>query len=373
MTTACSNCFNGCTDIKSDKCIKYTGVDIPVLGIQNGDSLSYVEQSLIGFLVSTLDGNGIKPDIDPTIICDLIKAYLPDCGDITIVDIVTALIKSVCDLRGQLDDSRDILINLEEDYTIGCIPGVVQNAGTHAILQAVITKVCEIDSTLTALALELSTSYVKLSDLNDLIDIHLQDSSTLVKNKMIPYVAVEYYGSLSYFDMTGAGTGDWINIYLCNGNNGTPDKRGRVPVGTTTGMGGPAFNPVVDPGIAGNPAYSLQSIGGANNIVLSASQMPSHTHSATAVVTELPHFHYEFSNEVNGAIISSVLFASRAKNTGSTTPYQIEGTSTIATLGKSSLASTGLSVGVTNAPIGGNLSHSNIQPVLACHYIIYIP
>lgn len=38
----CSNCYNGCTEIVSDKCVKYTGVDIPELGIVKGDPLSAV-------------------------------------------------------------------------------------------------------------------------------------------------------------------------------------------------------------------------------------------------------------------------------------------------------------------------------------------
>ena len=68
MSNNCSNCYNGCTEITSDKCVKYTGVDVPVLGIQKGDSLSYVEQALITFLSSTLDGTGIIPVITPVFI-----------------------------------------------------------------------------------------------------------------------------------------------------------------------------------------------------------------------------------------------------------------------------------------------------------------
>ena len=49
MSNNCSNCYNGCVEITSDKCIKYTGVDVPILGIKNGDSLSFIEQSLITF------------------------------------------------------------------------------------------------------------------------------------------------------------------------------------------------------------------------------------------------------------------------------------------------------------------------------------
>ena len=74
---SCSNCYNGCSEITSDKCVRYTGIDVPVLGIKNGDSLSYVEQALIEFLVSTLDGSGIKVDIPQDIICDIVSSNLP--------------------------------------------------------------------------------------------------------------------------------------------------------------------------------------------------------------------------------------------------------------------------------------------------------
>jgi hypothetical protein len=82
---SCSNCYNGCPQIVSDQCVRYTGVDVAILGIQTGDSLSYVEQALITFLVSTLDGTGIKPDISLTdaYLCDVVKKYLPDCEDST--------------------------------------------------------------------------------------------------------------------------------------------------------------------------------------------------------------------------------------------------------------------------------------------------
>lgn len=99
---SCSNCFNGCAEIVSDQCVRYTGIDVPVLGIKNGDSLSFVEQALITFLTSTLDGTGIKIDINPAIICNLVKQHLPTCGDLTVVDFITALIKAACDLQTQM-------------------------------------------------------------------------------------------------------------------------------------------------------------------------------------------------------------------------------------------------------------------------------
>ena len=92
-----SNCYNGCTEIVSDKCVRYTGIDVPVLGIKTGDSLSYVEQCIITFLTSTLDGTGIKLTIDPDIICTLVNTYLPDCEDLNALNLFKALIQATCD------------------------------------------------------------------------------------------------------------------------------------------------------------------------------------------------------------------------------------------------------------------------------------
>lgn len=36
---SCTNCFDGCVEVISDKCIKYTGDNIPCLDINTGDSL----------------------------------------------------------------------------------------------------------------------------------------------------------------------------------------------------------------------------------------------------------------------------------------------------------------------------------------------
>ena len=206
---SCSNCFNGCSEIVSDRCVKYTGVDIAVLGIKTGDSLSYVEQALIEFLTSTLDGSGIKPDIDPTIICDLVKQYLPTCGDLTVTDILSALIQAACDLQSQIDDIVANVATIEAPYTIGCLTGVTSTSGTHDILQAVITKLCTVEANLAALTLNVATNYVAVADINDYIAAYLASlnpgGSVSYKDRMVPYTVVEYYGSLSNFDSTGAG------------------------------------------------------------------------------------------------------------------------------------------------------------------------
>jgi microcystin-dependent protein len=371
---SCSNCYNGCVEIVSDKCVKYTGIDVPVLGIQTGDSLSYVEQALIEFLTSTLNGMGIKPVIDNSIICDLVKDYLPDCGDLTLNDFISALIKAACDLQVQVSAVAADIAVLNANYDVDCLSGVTDTSDTHDVLQAVITKLCDLGVDIAALAIDVDTNYVKIADLDALIAAYLasQPSSTKQYSKMVPYTAVEYYGSLGYFDATGAGLGDWEKIYLCNGLNGTPDKRGRVPVGAIAAVPGGALNPAVNPANPGNPNYSIGGTAGANSITLDATQIPAHTHS-TSVVDN--HYHLLVGDDVAAGTCSPLTATDPIASNGTcgTNPaYSLSKSSkAAATLGKSSGSQGNINVSVGST--GGGLAHSNIQPVLACYYIIYIP
>jgi microcystin-dependent protein len=366
MSQSCSNCFNGCAEIVSDKCVRYTGIDIPLLGIQSGDSLSYVEQTLIGFLSSTLDGTGIKITLPAGTYCTLVNTYLPTCGDITVVDILTAVVKSACDLQTQVDAINATLTTLNADYTIGCLTGVTASTDTHAMLQAVITKLCAVDSTLTLLANSLPITYVKRADLNSLIAAYLASQAPVITQqyqKMVPYTVVEYYGSLTNFSATtGIGKPElgWDKVYLCNGANGTPDKRGRVAVGAILDVpGGPALNSAVNP--SSNPLnknYALNQIYGTNSVALTTLEIPSHNHSALSVVNEHGgHFH-------NLLAITSI--------GGSVNGYEHINTGTVTTL-PTSTNLTGITVDTTIGQTGQGVEHTNTQPVLACYYIMYIP
>ena len=363
---SCSNCFNGCSEIVSDRCVRYTGVDVPVLGIKTGDSLSYVEQALIEFLTSTLDGSGIKPDIDPNIICNLVKQYLPTCGDLTVTDLLTALIKAACDLQTQVTAIVAQLAVIEAPYNVGCLTGVTSTSGTHAILQAVITKLCTLETSLTALALNVSTNYVAISDINDYIAAYLASlnpgGNVAYKDRMLPYTAVEYYGSLAFFDATGAGQGDWDRIFLCNGLNGTPDKRGRVPVGAIQNVpGGPldaAVNPLTPTTGGFNPNYALYDKTGLNYNILGIQEIPSHTHvlNVSSTISPNPHNHGYTGSVGNG-------WPDGADDCCNT---YVKG---------SKIEDITLTVNTTGSidPNGGGKPHDNKQPALACYYVMYIP
>lgn len=362
----CSNCYNGCAEIVSDQCVRYTGIDVPVLGIQSGDSLSFVEQALITFLTSTLDGTGIKPNIPEEIICELISQYLPTCGDITIVDVVTALIKGACDLQTQVTDNTDdiaainvILAALNANYTIGCLTGVTASSDTHDIVQAIITKLC-------GFITQVDATYVKNADLCTLVQACISSESSLYSSKMIPYVAVPFFPTdaiLANFN-DGAGQGDWTKIYFCNGSNGTPDLRGRTVVGVTTGMGGGPLSPIVNPDGGLIPSYTKGSITGANGVALTSAQLAAHTHANTvnSVVIE--------PNSGQGHRHSVV---TREPNTGGGSV----GIGNAGTTGSANTnyATTGITVdtSIVNQSAGLGAQHSNVQPGMGVFYIMYIP
>jgi len=374
---SCSNCYNGCPEIVSDRCVKYTGIDIPSLGITNGDSLSYVEQVLIEFLQSALDGTGIKPDISSDIICDLVKQYLPACGDLTIVDFITALIKAACDLQEQVDAVVADVATIEANYDVECLSGVTPTSGTHAILQAVISKLCDLEVSLAALALDVDTNYVKLSELNSLIAAYIASTSTAITQqyqKMVPYTVVEYYGDPGNFDGNGIGKASlgWDKIYMCNGQNGTPDKRGRIAVGAIQGVPGTnPLDPVVAPGPF-SPNYLLYGTAGTNSVALTTAQLASHTHAAASPVTDPGHDHFTVSLGTSDNTLSASNSIQQAYADGSNLGYALKG-STSPTVGLTNTKTTGITVATTIATAGSGDAHDNKPPVLACYYIMYIP
>lgn len=374
---ACSNCFNGCTEIISDQCVKYTGNNIEALNIENGDTLSEVNLKITNFILSLSTGEGIIPVINPSDLCALVSGFLPGTGDITLNDVLSALIRSVCSLKASVTNIESALDTLNADYTIGCLSGVTSSSDTHDILQAAINKLCATDAALTAFILDVTTNYVQLANLNQLIQDYLDTiaPSNLQKNKMVPYVAYEYYGPITSFDITGAGSGEWIDIYLCNGNNGTPDKRGRVAVGVTTGMGGGAMSSVVNPATPGNPNYTLFGTNGSNTVTLTLGQIPSHTHTATAVSTADPHRHLiaKVGNQ-DGDLTATGTLDTEWEGSPDRFSYRLKKTAGEPTVGQTSSTTVTVNTSVTVDPVGGSSpAHANVQPGIGAYYIMYIP
>lgn len=372
---ACSNCFNGCTEITSDQCVRYTGNNIPALGIETGDTLADVELSITNFILTLSTGTGIVPVINPADLCPLVSGFLPGSGTITLNNVLSALIRSVCSLKTSVTAIESTLTILNADYTIECLTGVTASSDTHAILQAAINKLCATDAALTAFITNVTTNYVSIATLNARIQQYIDSpeysppSTTFQKDKMVPYVVYEYYGSLAGFDGTGKGNpgSQWEDVYLCNGNYNTPDKRGRVAVGVTDGtMLGGAMSTTVNPATPGNPTY-VANIGnvGTNTIQLTEQQIPSHTHVATAFVTDPGHNH----QPANGGDFA-IWLNDPANAGGGSTGYEVSPNNHPASTNSKM---TGISVNVTNAPTGGTTAHSNVQPGIGAYFIQYRP
>jgi len=361
MSNNCSNCYNGCTEITSDKCVKYTGIDVPVLGIKNGDSLSYVEQSLIGYLTTTLNGTGIIPVITPSDVCPSVDEQLPNCDPISLNNWLTALLKALCALEDTVANIPPA--NPATAYDVGCL--TVSNAtNTINVLQAVIYKVCAVAQQLTNFIVYVDATYVKISDINTYIQNYLdtQPTEQLVANRMVPYSIVAAAGGSAFLDnfsASGAGIGNWARIFLCNGQNATPDLRGRALIGVTNGMGSTSLDPAVDPLQPGNPTYNLGSTHGSNSVILNTGQMLAHTH--TANVSAVANHTHDFSNP----LISNIPGLGNNYLTNQDNLGYSEQSSTLGAGGHTHT--------VTNVPTGGGNGHANYQPGRGVYYIIYIP
>lgn len=390
---SCSNCppeacYNGCVEIVSDQCVRYTGNDVAALGIQTNDSLFTIENILINKVVSFLDGTGIDITINPSYYCTLVSQYLP-VGTPNLVEVLSALVRAACELQTQIDVIDGTLAILNADYDVDCLSGVTDSSDTHAVLQAVITKLCIVEADLVSLALDLDTNYVKLADLDALIAAYLASQaggSTQQSSKMVPFVAYEYYGSLSNFDGTGAGipANGFNKVYLCNGLNGTPDKRGRVAVGAIANVPpvGIGLDSAVNPAIPGNPNYALSSTAGANTVTLVTPQIPVHTHNATVVAsgTVGNHTHILMGGggpNTAGAGPTALEVAANGNADGGNLGYAIRpAVFQVHNSGITSASGAGpvsLSVVVSNSDTGSGEAHLNIQPVIAAYYIMYIP
>ena len=301
-------------------------------------------------------------------VCTLVQKYLPTCGDLSIVDISKALIQAACDLQEQFDILAAVVADIEAPYTTGCLTVAPGYSVTHRVLQATINKVCQLGVDLTALALDLQVNYSSNgAELDAYIANYLamhSGGANAISNRMVPFSVIEYYGPLSNFSSTGVGLGDWVNIYLCNGLNGTPDKRGRVGVGVTVVPGGGAYTSQVDPAL-GNPSYTLNSPLGQNNITLTIPQLPSHAHpgsSATTIISPNPHTHV-----ITPAI--TLVAGTSAAPTGTGT-FISNPTSTGVTAENVTLTAT---TNIIIAAQGGGEAHPNYQPGLGCYYIQYRP
>src|SRR6476620_2461949 len=158
---ACKNCFDNCDKTVSDKCVKYTGEDIEILGICNGDPLSTIEQIIIDKLLSALDGTGITLGDISFANAPYVLALLGGKSKT-----LTNLIQVLVDGEQSLKNALDALKQTAASFPISCLDGLPNNPTRDQILAATITAVCETKELLATF----DSTYVKLSDINSIVN-----------------------------------------------------------------------------------------------------------------------------------------------------------------------------------------------------------
>ncbi len=343
MSNGCKDCFNGCGPWEFDKCVKYTGDDIAYLDICNGDTLDKVLNSITDKLSANAVGDDITPDI---VLCSFVNDIL-DGEEATLNNILEAFSDGLCELDDRIDD----LTGGSFSFDTSCLD-VPDDATLNDVVQANLLKTCELDTAVDSIL----EDYVKSSELNVLIEEYLESSESDAQQytKMVPYVAYEYYGPLTNFDSTGKGlnAAGFSKVYICNGDNGTPDKRGRVGVGCNVGVPGGSLDSSVDPTVSGNYQITLKHKVGKFKHPLVVNELASHGHAVSD-----PGHRHPFQMNENG--------------TGNSNTYPAV-TDNVA-IPKGTGNTTNAVTNITVASTGGNQAHNNTQPSIGANFIMYLP
>lgn len=348
---ACTDCFENCFDKRTtDRCVQYTGDDIPLLGICNGDSLYQVEVIILEKLQEALDGTGI-------VLSDVTLENCPELLTIfgtqekTLVNLIQMLIDYQCTLKSLID----ALTPSPVSFDTACLTGLPTNPTATDILQAAVTKLCSVSTDVAAI----KADYVKSSQLCSMVNACLSGtSSTQEYTKMPKYVPMAYLGPLSVFDSTGKGidTLGYDKVYICNGNNGTQDLRGRTLVGANTNVVGPSLASAVDPSQPQNAGYNFaqNTQKGAYTDTLTTNTIPAHSHSITdpGHTHNVQYSHGEADQNESGTY-GDLMDRSGSRTSSATTTSDV----------------TGILINST----GSGQPHNNTQPSHGVVWIMYIP
>lgn len=365
----CTDCFAYCPTPMTDRCVEYTGDDIPLLGICKGDALYELEAAIVEKLLAVMDGTGITfENISLKEDCEFIYNLLED-DDETLATILKAVIDGECSLKESIDS---ILAVINKPLSINAPCLTLPTAPTRDdVLAATAAKVCALNTTITAV----SEDYVKASELCDSVQACLKavndgNTDTVVQEytKMPKNAPTLYIGPMSVFDGSGKGiaASGYDKVYIMNGNNGTPDWRGYIGVGANTNVVGPTLDTAVDPSQAINAGYSMApgAKKGTYAETLTTLQSAAHTHTAT----QPAHSHLLVGTGDNAALTSGS-FITKSHSSGGNLGYGLEGSSGGASVGKSSDATPAITVSST----GGGQPHNNLPPVVAAVWIVYLP
>jgi hypothetical protein len=354
----CTDCYTNCGgQIISDKCVKYTGPDIEFLDLETGDQLSQVEATIIEKLEGALDGSGIElADLET---CAAITTAL-DGNEETLANIVQAISDVLCDLKEEVTELSEE-VNTPVSFSGSCLT-LGSNPTRDQVLQAVITKLCSLSTSVETIA----TNYVTTDVICDLVEDCLSAEITQEYTKMPKYVAMPYHGPLSVFDSQGKGleAAGYDKVYICNGQTvgtfTTPDYRGRSPIGTNQGVPGGALDTAVDPSLAANAGYIITAgtkKGSYTDTLTLANTAPhTHTSSAVSIPLNLPGQRGGDNDDHN----NMTAFAG-----GDKTPAETSFNFTLNTVVNVPAS--------TSSSSGGGSPHNSTHPVIGSVFVMYVP
>lgn len=349
----CTDCLKNCGNtLTTDKCVKYTGPDVPVLGICNGDSLFQIEQILINQLTAVANGSGITLS-DITLDCAFITNLLGSLPK-TVENLVQVLMTASCQTKEELD-ALSAQVNAPFSISGECLT-LPSNPTRDQVLQAIAVKLCSVSTTVDTIAVD----YVKASQLCSLVTACISGGGPVQEfTKMPKYVAMPYHGPLSVFDASGKGlsSAGYDKVYLCVGQTvgvfTLPDYRGRSPIGSNTNVPGGPLDAAVDPALPQNAGYSITPgiKKGEYAHTLTNNEGPVHTHS----VNDSGHTHtYNTFNTNNGGSLANGFATNHTSN------YITPQTATSLT-------------GISLDAAGGGQPHNTTHPTIGCSFIMYVP
>ena len=375
-----------------DTDIKYTGVPIPSLGICTGDSLQEIESVLLQKIVDYASGTGITIqgiDLTAGSCATLFTDCITCCNSCTDLPcLLSCYHTAICTIYTEVSNFQAAITSMNSGYNTACLTGVDSTSNLHAVMQELITEFCNLLSAFNVLNSSMSGF---TAGINNTIGTFLLNHITtctgngsVIKSGSGSTAQIAFTGFVPVggiipfagpiagrFDSTGLGISgtDMCSWALCNGNNGTINMMGQVPVGLTS-MGG--SNP---PNLGTLSVTVLGIQQGQNEVTLGAAQVPSLPVSGS--ITDPGHDHTFNFWRRQGNLNQGGGPDGYMDNTPGGTSYtpsvsppnaQPSGSLPGAIGGGVVRSYTGISLAGATATGGGG-SHTNMQPYTGLYYI----
>lgn len=394
-TSSSSPILSNCANPTVDKCIKYTGAPVPLLGICTGDYLNEIEDIILKNIVNFASGVGIMiSDIDFTT-CSLFTQYITCCnadGDVpkSLHDLIKIIFEVLCGLDSRITTLEDFINDLKTGpYSVGCLSGLPTSPTFKQIIQAMLLELCSLATSLASLQAQITALTTGLPDTIGIFLLsHINScqglsainktgtgSTANLQFSGVPPIGtvVPFFGDLGLFDgsgvgRTGYGACGWA---LADGRGGRPNWQGVTAMGAT--VAGAPTNPS-----AQGATYSVgSSMTGQTVVTLSPAQVPSLPISGG--INDPGHDHVIFTKIRNttaaqgGSNNYADFTGPLGDNTGASNPFAtpVGGSGHGIPTTFISKSTTGITLSGASAAGGGG-SHENRMPFFVATWIIRI-